>query len=102
MKEFTALLFFSLVSASCSYSCSPVGNGDLLCRLSTTEDVFIYDSRNQNHLFDFLIVGYHHDYPPKRSLINLKTFPQSVGRYLQPLCMSITGMLTKQVGSQRL
>ena len=49
------------------------GNG-ILYRMNATDDVFVYDSRNQDH-FDFLIVGNHPGYPLKRTLVKFENIP---------------------------
>ena len=77
-----SLLLFALLSAGYSYNCTHTQEGHLLCHLLATEDVFIYNSLNQNH-FDFLIVGLHPRYPLKRSLLKFEDIPPTCNVILQ-------------------
>ena len=76
MALLVVVFLLSFAQVSFSYSCSPVGNGNMLCRLSITEDVFVYDSTNQNH-YNFLIVGLHPRYPLKRTLLKFEDIPKT-------------------------
>ena len=76
MKSLTGLLILWHVKIIFSYSCSTGDTGDTLCRLSATEDVFVYDSSNQNN-FNFLIVGLHPGFPLKRTLLKFEDIPST-------------------------
>ena len=77
MEIFTTLIVISLIGICSSYNCSLTDkDGNTLCRLEATGDVWLESSARKN-FYDFLIVGKHAGYPLKRSLLAFEDIPST-------------------------
>ena len=72
---YATVLILALSGSTHAYNCS-VSGSTTVCQLEVTEDVFVYNSGNQNH-FDFLIAGNHPGYPLKRTLLKFENIPSA-------------------------
>ena len=77
MMKLIIITMLVVTTIDCSQALirSDYGNG-ILYRMNATDDVFVYDQRNQND-YNFLIVGNHPGYPLKRTLVKFEDIPKA-------------------------